>query len=98
MSDKDRKTLQGTTSTGLGNTMPAGTNFSRAGSNTPSAAKTVKKDRNESLPGPPAGEGPRIDITVDIKQVKIHDDVLQGTEAMTVIKEEKQSIAVSGGC
>lgn len=95
MADREKKGFQGTTSTALGSTMPAaGTTYSRAGSNTPSATKTVKKERNASLPGPPADEGPRIDITIEIKQVKIHDDVLQGAEAMTVIKEEKQSVSV----
>jgi hypothetical protein len=97
MSDKAKRSLQVTATSGLGNTVPAGGLVTRSRSNTPttSATKTVKKERNASLPGTPVDEGPRIDITIDIKQIKIQDDVLQSAEAMTVIKEEKQSIPVS---
>lgn len=38
--------------------------------------------------------GERIEISVDIKQVKIQDDILQGCEAMTVHNDEKITIAV----
>jgi hypothetical protein len=35
-----------------------------------------------------------IEISVDIKQVKIHDDILQGCEAMTVQNDEKVTMSV----
>ena len=39
-------------------------------------------------------EAPRIDITVEIKQVKIEDSILQGTEAMTIVGTDKKTIPV----
>ena len=40
-------------------------------------------------------EPPKIDITVEIKQVKVHDDLVQGAEAMTILKDEKKSVSVA---
>ena len=39
--------------------------------------------------------GEHIEISVDIKQVKVQDDVLQGCEAMTVKKDEKVTLQVT---
>lgn len=39
-------------------------------------------------------EPPKIDITVEIKQVKVQDDLVQGAEAMTILKDEKKSVSV----
>lgn len=37
----------------------------------------------------------KIDISVDIKQVKYENTILQGTEAMTIIRDDKKSLTVS---
>ena len=39
-------------------------------------------------------EPARIEILVEVKQVKLDDDILQGAEAMTVMRDEKKSVSV----
>ena len=40
-------------------------------------------------------EPPKIEITVEIRQVKIQDDIVQGAEAMTILRDEKKSVSVA---